>query len=376
MAKISKASYDEYEKLIDTANTAFNIKFEQLLPKLYSKKNFSPESHYVVKEDEKICAVVGYFKNTLSVLDKKINIGGIGTVCVHPDIRSKGYMKNLMSTAINDMKKDGIDLAYLDGNRKRYEYFNFTPSGTDINFYFDKANIKHSIPKENSTNQYQFKEVSENDFETLESIINLFNKKKVKAKRDINNFYDIAKSWNNSLYCILKDNEFIGYCISSSDKSNIFEFELVSYDKYVSILSDYLDSFNIDNVCLSHVPIYDNMKVNLYSQECSSFNMCHSKNFSVFNFKNVICAFLKLKSTYSNLDDGVLVIDIENYEKVKIEVYNQQVSVSNTTETTDIKLSYLEAVQLIFGYYSYFSNIQMEKNWFPIPLHFDIPDSV
>lgn len=376
MANISKATYDEYEKLIDTANTAFNIKFEELLPKLYSKKNFSPESHYIVKEDEKICAVVGYFKNTLSVLDETINVGGIGTVCVHPDVRSKGYMKDLMSIAMNDMRKDGVDLAYLDGNRKRYEYFSFTPSGADINFYFDKANIKHSIPKENSANQYQFKEVSENDFEILESIINLFNKKQVKAKRDINNFYDIAKSWSNSLYCILQNDKFIGYCISSSDKSNIFEFELVNYDNYLLVLSDYLNNFNIDSVCLSHIPMYDNIKVNLYSQECSSFNMCHSKNFSIINFKNVISAFLKLKSTYSNLDNGSLIIDIENHERVKIEVSNQNVSVSNTTETPNIKLPYLKAVQLIFGCYSYFSNVQMEKNWFPIPLHFDIPDSV
>lgn len=375
MSNITKASFEDYEKVVNTANTAFSITFEELLPKLYEKENFSAESHYIVKENENVCAIVGSFRNTLTVLNETINVSGIGTVCVHPQTRSKGYMKQLMNLAIQDMKNNDIDLAYLDGNRKRYEYFSFTPSGTDINFTFDKPNLKHSI-NSYSYNNFEIKEVLKVDTDILSLMLNLFNKRTVKANRDMSNFYDILVSWKYRPFSIWQNNEFVGYLLTSEDKSTICEFELLNYDNYLQILNTYLDKFDIDAVTLIHIPMYQNDRVSLYSLDCSSFNICNSKNFAVLNFKKVISTFLKLKSTYTKLLNGSLIIDILDYEKIKININNNDISICNTTENADLTLSYFQAIQFIFGTSSYFEYNCVNNNWFPLPLHFDIPDSV
>ena len=84
-----KGIESDYEEIVDFANYVFShsggkTDFPSLLPKLYKREYNTMENHYIVKENGKIKAIVGVFSMDLMVLDKKLKVGGIGTVSVHP----------------------------------------------------------------------------------------------------------------------------------------------------------------------------------------------------------------------------------------------------------------------------------------------------
>lgn len=87
--KFLKGIESDYEEIVDFANYVFShsggkTDFPSLLPKLYKREYNTMENHYIVKENGKIKAIVGVFPMDLMVLDKKLKVGGIGTVSVHP----------------------------------------------------------------------------------------------------------------------------------------------------------------------------------------------------------------------------------------------------------------------------------------------------
>ena len=144
-----KADEKDYEELVDFINYVFSHSGEStdspvLLPKVYNNKD-KIKYHHIIKVDNRIKGVVGAFPLTLSILDEKVNVVGIGSVSAHPYSKGQGYMKELMNKAICEMKNENVDMSVLNGYRQRYEHFGYEPCGQQINFTILDLNINYKL---------------------------------------------------------------------------------------------------------------------------------------------------------------------------------------------------------------------------------------
>ncbi len=198
----------------------FGIDFKELLPKLYNAKIDTAPNHLLVKENDKIKAMVGCFPLELNVLDITLKVKGIGTVSVHPYSRNKGYMIQLMNKTILEMKEESIDFAILGGQRQRYEYFGFTPTGSQVTFEINGVNLKHNkMSYDNNISLSTFDELSEDE---LKRIYSLFNKQQVHCSRDLISFIDICKSWKSNPLGIYNQDKLVGYVILSKNFDKVY----------------------------------------------------------------------------------------------------------------------------------------------------------
>lgn len=141
----SHIPYADYMHLIDLTFgfETPETQFLGLLPKLYREERRPQDSNYVVTEDGSLCAAVGAYDHGLTVCGDTLPCRGIGNVAVHPDYRSRGYMKMAMEAALDDMVRDGIALTSLGGRRQRYQYFSYDRCGPCLNFSFNRDNLRH-----------------------------------------------------------------------------------------------------------------------------------------------------------------------------------------------------------------------------------------
>jgi predicted N-acetyltransferase YhbS len=375
---ISKGTPEDYEDIIDFGNYVFGVDFPSLLPKLYANHKETAQHHHIVKEGHRIKAVVGSFPLELKVFDNYLKIRGIGTVSVHKYSRHSGYMKLLMNNAVKEMEDEGCDLAILGGQRQRYEYWGFTPSGINLNLNFNSSNIKHA--KIDIKDSYGFIRYNEKIATDLDKAVKLHDSQIVHAKREKDNFIDISSSWDNNVLFIYKNEEFSGYICSSNNHENISEIVLTNPDDIEKVIISYMKYFNLNN---TNVVLYlhrckEFMKL---SRLCERYSINSTANVYIINYANVIKSFMVLKNNLTPLEEGMLILNVEGRGKYKIEVEAGIITVEETDMPQDISLSHLDATALLFSHSSFinsaysFSN-PLVKSWFPLPLFYPGQDNV
>lgn len=77
MVSVVKGSPEDFEDILDFGNYVFDIDFKELLPKLYNAKIDTAPNHLLVKENDKIKAMVGCFPLELNVIDITLKVKGI-----------------------------------------------------------------------------------------------------------------------------------------------------------------------------------------------------------------------------------------------------------------------------------------------------------
>ncbi|MGG7207699.1 GNAT family N-acetyltransferase [Clostridium perfringens] len=329
-----KADEKDYEELVDFINYVFShsggkTDFPSLLPKLYKNKD-KIKYHHIIKVDNRIKGVVGAFPLTLSLLDEKVNVIGIGSVSAHPYSKGQGYMKELMNKAIYEMKNENVDMSVLNGYRQRYEHFGYEPCGQQINFNILHVNINYKR-NELINKGISIHLLDENDPNIVEKTYRLHSKKNVKIERKKEEFLDILKSWNCRIYSVFKNREFIGYI--SSNNGFIEEIVIEDNNDLNFVIASYIKTFNHREVNV-RVPIYEREKISQLLKICENYSITKNNNFRIFNYEKIVRIMLKLKATYSNLEDGEYNIKIINYGILKIKVHKNQVEVKKVEEKT------------------------------------------
>lgn len=329
-----KADEKDYEELVDFINYVFSYSCEStdfpvLLPKLYKNKD-KIKYHHIIKVDNRIKGVVGAFPLTLSLLDEKVNVVGIGSVSAHPYSKGQGYMKELMNKAICEMKNENVDMSVLNGYRQRYEHFGYEPCGQHINFNILDLNINYK--RDELINKgISIHLLDENDPNIVEKAYRFHSKKNVKIERKKEEFLDILKSWNCRIYSVFKNGEFIGYI--SSNNGFIEEIVIEDNNDLNFVIASYIKTFNHREVNV-RVPIYEREKISQFLKICENYSITKNNNFRIFNYEKIVRIMLKLKATYSNLEDGEYNIKIINYGILKIKVHKNNVEVKKVEEKT------------------------------------------
>jgi predicted N-acetyltransferase YhbS len=372
-----RGNAEMYDDFIDFINYVFgfngdNQDFVKLLPKLY-KPEYNPcENNYVLTENGKLKAAIGVFPREIDVMGERLVTHGVGNVAVHPFSRSKGYMKDLLNAAIRDMIESGADLSELGGHRQRYAYFSYDLASPVYNFNINRSNVRHcfaGIPQRN----LNFSEIKE-DCELLDKIYELHEKKVCRTIRPRAQFLDIARSWQNKLYAILEDGSFLGYFIG-----NLNELTLINNADASDVIRTYIAEHG--EVKLS-LPAYETELIAIAEKICGSMNIGCDENYTIFNFKKVISAFLKLKANVSGLIDGSMnfrVNGIAGVESFRIEVKDGKPLLIGleTSDKVDLTLEHREAVSFFFGIVSPTrTKHQLAAAWFPLPLFMHRADHV
>ncbi len=366
--------------IVDFGNLVFSVAhaptdFKALLPKLYSDRYDFSERHFLCKEDGKIKAMVLLDKFNIKVGNHRLTVGGIGTVSVHPYDRGNGYMKKLMAMAVDEIK-NSCDIAELDGQRQRYEYYGFTPGGIEYIYSLTETNLRHRVDLI-TVNGVEVKKVKSNDVEMLNKIRELSAELRIVGERAGNNqyFYDIMSSWKGEIYALYLSGAFKGYICRKGN--GISEMALTDTTLTASFIKEYLLVTRQKQVDISLNPTQQQL-VGELSKICEDFKAVNNHCFMPIKYEKIIAAFLELKAGYTPLADGTVVVKIgENILDITLE--KGVTTVTKSQKQPTVELCEFEAMRQLF---SAQSNLNGElnalpdfaKGWFPLPLYISSVD--
>ena len=192
-------------------------------------------------------------------------------------------------------------------------------------------------------------------------------------ERPAEQFFDIVRSWQKTLYVILEGERFVGYCIDSLDELTLADADA----DFVEVLRSYVAKRG--NVTL-HLPLHETVMIEKSYRICSHFSMGNDQNYSIFRYKKVLGAFLKLKAAVLPLMDGELNVQIDGIagrEMLKITVKDGVPSVDDTEDAPQVILEHKEAASFFFGLVSPARTLcPVAAAWFPLPLRMDSADHV
>ena len=353
--------------------------FYKLLPKLYKPEYDPCASSYVTLEGEKIKATIGAFDIDFDVCGTELKCRGIGNVAVHPFSRSKGYMKKLMEMSIDDMIKDGVDFSFLGGRRQRYNYFSYEKGGESYTFTVNGDNMRHVFGKERKL-RFSLRPVTP-DSEALDDIAKLYESTPIHAKRERGKLYDILCSWSSvPLAAYGENNNFVGYIIYGKGDTvkEIFTVDPEDFTHLVVCTYDQIKKSGSMSVVL---PPFCMEYIKQILNFCEGYNVGTNELYTVFNYRKVCDALLKLRSKYAKLCDGETVVEINGRagkEKLLFKVENGEASVEASDRTADIVLDHLDAISFLFGpVCSLRMDISAEaQSFFPLPIYIFSADGV
>lgn len=326
--------------------------FLSLLPKLYKEKYNPAYNNVIVAEGGKIKGAVGLFPMTVNADGIQLKIGGIGNVASARDSRGKGYMIDCMNACLDIMKEDGTDYSVLNGQRQRYAYFGYEPCGYSYSFVVNRGNLDRLLGK-NAKPSYTWKELTEEDTETVSKALELYNRNMFRYERTQENFCDILRSWKSTPYAVFNADEFRGY-VSINGNGSLTEIEVCETSDFYEVIMCAMEIAKKDGFNISVAPHQKELCDYLSKiAGVSEVNQCH--NICVFNYAKFINAFLSIKAKVAGLCDGSVVLlihGIKKDEKLEITVDGGYVAVEETEKPADIELEHSEAEVFVAGLYS------------------------
>ena len=367
-----RVSYTDFMDLISVSfshepSEAF---FETLLPKLYREELRPQDQNYVVTEDGVPAAAVGAYDHELIVCGRTLRCRGVGNVAVHPEHRSKGYMKATMNAAMQDMIADGIVLSALGGKRQRYLYFGYDKAGPAYTYSVSRDNIRHVYG--DLTAPYTVREVTDKGDVVIDKILLLSQKNPMIAVRPREEYLAIASSWRAKLLAFLDGDRFVGYCILDNSKS-VSEVQAVEDEAFMPLVRSLL-AYLEEKCSILLLPHQLRYREEL-TRIAEGVSVGHMASFNVLCYRAVIEAFLALKLSYTSLPDGEMTLLIHGYakdERIRICVKNGEPLVEEIDDSTlfDLELSHAEAIAFLFSPFSPTRETasDLARLWFPLPL--------
>ncbi len=377
--------HDEY---LDFINYVFGFNgrendFPKLLPKLYAREDDPAANSYVLTENGRIKAAVGAFDHSMTVCGRELKCRSIGNVAAHPYDKSRGFMKKLMTMAVDDMVRDGVVMSTLGGRRQRYNYFSYEKSGTTYRFSVNADNMRHTFGADRTAHhRFEVKKLTADDAAALDAIAALIEAQAYCPIRPRARLFDILCSWHMVPVAFYEGARFAGYAVLRGDsvtemlmigesREEITDAVICLYDwKKVGTLTFKLPAF---------APAYIDVLYTLAEGYASELN----ESYSVLNFAAVADAFLALKATYADLPDGQLTLLIHGRagdERITLRVENGVTSVTTAAEDEPVEaeLSHLEAINLLFSPFCPARDRLplIPRSWLPLPIWMYAADEV
>lgn len=398
MVEVIVSEEKHKEELIACADRAFGDElpkggFAGLLPKLYGPSAKVGGKHFIAVEDGKFLGVVLTENMRYTVLEKELKIGCIGTVSVVEEARGRGIMKQLMDAALDSLREEGCDLAFLGGQRQRYAYWGFEGCGTQTRFHWNQANLKHG-PRPGETERIQLVPMGkpcgegnpagpwEEDPELTEQAWRVYGKEPVRVWRSPKRFFDILCSWQAKPYACMRQGAFAGYvalCADPKGKSAaVNEMVLEKGVSAAAVLHALADCLGIMGGTIT--VDYGKQDIMRELEEiCESESLGCGHRFLIMNWPKVLGAMLELRQYGHPIQDGEAALGITELSGkrivVRIRVRQGQIIVTEEERkeprADEVELTAAKAARMLFrSTQTYYRELEgIPKDWFPLPLY-------
>lgn len=381
MFELKRLNEDNYDELINLLNSVFARKnnqktdFEKDLPKMFVKDEQHMARHLGVFDDGKLVSCVGIYPMPTVIGDNELLFATVGNVATHWDYTGKGYMNMLMTEAMKEIEKMGVDVSRLGGLRQRYNRFGYDSCGSTYSFSLTKNNNEKSF---NYEDDYTFVKIDKEDIDSIAFCECLYNNSGIRIKRDAydgyQGFYAAMTTWQNIPYLVkdTKGNN-VGYiCVKGNSVGEVYG---LNPDVTVKIISLWQKK-NIETVSFSVAP-YDIELARIFTSVCENMRIGFTCHFKVMNFEKITNALLKLKSKYVKMVNGEFVLKIEDYGKIKLFVHGDNVGCVRVDEKESLTLSRFDAQRFLFGPFPPISAGNADgvvSAWLPLPLSWNLQD--
>lgn len=368
------------EEYLDFINYVFGFNgkdssFEKLLPKLYKvEKNGSVDDTFFVQGENRLAAAIGCFPLEFSIMGEKVPVKGIGNVAVHPRDRSKGYMKECMKAALDEMIADGIAFSVLSGRRHRYNHFGYVKCGVDRSYEVNGTTLSY-VSAEGEP-ELSMRRLQREDTTALNDLKTLWESRPYHCTRPMADLYDTLISWHAVPYVFYEGDTFAGWAIVN--RGDVFEF-IPAKLSYVAPMMRLL--VQVRWGLNYHIPYFDKDIANaIFPYAENSFtgaDLC----FNILDYEKMLGLLLKLRSTYEPLLDGEVVVEIDGWAKVerlKLKVSGGIPTVTATDEEPSARFSHLGAMRAFFLEDSPDRNVfsPVVRSWLPLPIYIFHADNV
>ena len=374
MSEIITSQNKDNQDIVDFINYVFSVAytshdFKKKLPKVYADDaKDTAATHYVIKEDGRIRAIVSLREISVSVCEKTLKYGLIGNVAVHPYSRGKGYMRELMERIIEKAKEDGIDLLALTGQRQRYGYFGFSPAGTTLRYTITDTNVRHAL-KDIDCSCISFLPLKKANAEQIDTVSKLYEKRPAHTLRERDEYIKVMSSWESETNLIMSGERPVGYLYG-----DLREVVLEKEDLLYPVIKAYFDISGAKTAEMTVQP-FEKRRVGLLSALCESASIRPVSLIKVLNWENSLSAFLCLKAKVATLCDEEKVIKIAD-EVLKLSVKSGVAAVKKAgpNELPQLCLTESEAAELFFGIEGLISGNDDMKSFTALPFVLDTPD--
>lgn len=375
MSEIITSQNKDNQDIVDFINYVFSVAytshdFKKKLPKVYADDaKDTAATHYVIKEDGRIRAIVSLRKISVSVCEKILKYGLIGNVAVHPYSRGKGYMRELMERIIEKAKEDGIDLLALTGQRQRYGYFGFSPAGTALRYTVTDTNVRHAL-KDIDCSCISFLPLKKANAEQIDTVSKLYEKRPAHTLRERDEYIKVMSSWESETNLIMSGERPVGYLYG-----DLREVVLEKEDLLYPVIKAYFDISGAKTAEMTVQP-FEKRRVGLLSAVCESASIRPVSLIKVLNWERVLSAFTELKAKCSSLENSEKVVDIDG-EILKLSIKSEKFRVQKalSTEKAEISLTESEAHELFFGIEGLIGGNCGMKSFGALPFMLDAPDT-
>lgn len=362
---IRRGTPADYEEIIDLADLAFCIRFRDVVPSLYDGHPETAQEHYLLYEEDRLCALLISHPVLLSVGDHVLHTRCIGTVSVHPRARKRGYMRALMNRAIADARAEGADLMFLGGQRQRYGHFGFEETGIYYEYRIGPGEVQrlsrdqsvHIVPLEG---------------DLIRQAQALYEAQPIHAERT--DFLSNLHNEGGRPAAFLRKDRFIGYFTQGNDRVREF---------YSCTASDTVDAALCAVEAAGrtlHFLLPPDQRAAAAALSAVSASSCVHTGamYLVLRPIETAGALLALRAREEGLRDGRLVCESqESALRFALEVRHGEVHVCETSDAADLSLPARELTRALFSPDGLLlAGRSPMRDWLPLPLCVPMQDEV
>ncbi len=351
IVRLNKNDYDEWLSVLNTVFSKQNkmeMDFEKVLPKMCGWDDYHMNMHLAVKENGKICALLGVYPIPVKIGSTELLFSTVGNVATLPEHEGKGYMRALMTAAMEELERIGADGSRLSGARQRYNRYGYEISGISYNFRINEHTTKHCADHTG----IEFKALSPTDNDALHYIRSLRENLPMHTIRsegeDLTNEYNVLCSFWHTPYIALRDGKTVGYITVSYDAHTISDAAADDPETLAQIVFCWQKKVGGEITLVQPGTAFD--AVNYFSGVSASMQLTSPSLFKIIHFDNVADALIKLKKECgAQLPNGESVIGIKDWGNLLICCDNANAYCKKTDRQASIVLDKLEATRFLFG---------------------------
>ena len=339
----------DLENIKDIWNYCFGD--EEAFVNYYFNNKYKPENTIIIEENDELMSSLQLNQYKINLNNKVYNTSYVVGVSTYPNARGKGYMKDMMDFALNELyKKDQLVSLLMPIDYRLYKKYGYEHCYDQIEYKLNIEELK----------QFKivgdFKKITNNHINYMMDIYNEFllntNGYVVRDKNYYENLFKEIKCENGHMY-IHKEENYEGYIIYFIMEDTMFVREMC-YKNINSLKSMLKFVYNHNTQCKKVTimsPTIDSIRYILPNLKTSEINIKPFMMGRVINLEK----FLNTLSIECNDLDSVYIDIIDNQIKennnvFEISVKDNKVKAIKSNTKADIALSINYISQLAFSY--------------------------